>query len=270
MVDHPENFQSQFSGFFNTPHLFKSSILNINIFDFQLVNSFTFNKNINSNTRLGLRVEQFVFEELKQFQSFSILAENIQIQENINHTIGELDCIYKNNQQAVHLEIQYKFYLYDGSISDNEIDCLIGPRRRDSLIEKLNKLQSKQLPLLYSKHTKPLLDRLQLEAKDVTQQIYFKAQVFVPYGETVTFKTINNACVYGFYFNYEQLDEFSDCKFYIPKKMDWLLDLNPQVNWLTFNQVTTQLAIYKAENQAPLLWLKYPNGQMTKCFVVTW
>ena len=52
----------------------------------------------------------------------------------------------------------------------------------------------------------------------------------MPYVSDITFKTINNACVYGFYFNYKDLGLFKDCKFYKPQKTDWLLDLNSHVN----------------------------------------
>ncbi|WP_339874104.1 DUF1853 family protein [Olleya marilimosa] len=270
MSDKTDNFQAQFSGFFNTPHLFFSEINTMQPFVKQLDRSFVFNKVVRPNIRLGQRVEQFVFEELKHFDDISVLSENIQIQENVNQTIGELDCLLLDKAQPIHLEIQFKYYLYDANLGNTEIECLIGPMRRDSLIEKLNKLKLKQLPLLHNNATTPYLDKLQLKANTIKQQIYFKAQIFVPYGSDITFKTINNACVYGFYFNYKDLGLFKDCKFYKPQKTDWLLDLNSHVNWLTLEQIQPQLTVYQSENYSPLLWLKFPNGQMTKCFVVAW
>ena len=265
-----ENLQATFSGFFNTPHLFFNKIFGMQPFVKQLGSPFVFNKAVRTNIRLGQRVEQFVFEELKQFKNISVLAENIQIQNNQNLTIGELDCLYLDEEQAVHLEIQFKYYLYDSTLGPNEVDCLIGPMRRDSLIEKLNKLKNKQLPLLYNQATKPLLDRLQLKAENIKQQLYFKAQIFVPFGQSIQFKTLNNDCIYGFYFNYSQLPQFSDCQFFIPQKIDWLLDLDITVHWMGYDQIMPQLDSYKAEKYAPLLWLKCPNGTVTKCFVVAW
>ena len=44
----------------------------------------------------------------------------------------------------IHLEIVYKFYLYDNTIGTSEIDHWIGPNRNDSLREKLEKLKSKR------------------------------------------------------------------------------------------------------------------------------
>ncbi|WP_397362731.1 DUF1853 family protein [Olleya sp. R77988] len=263
-----EHFQAQFRGFFNTPHLFQSKIEGMQPFLKTVDKVFSFNANIKPNVRLGQRVEQFVFEELKHIKSLQILAENQQIQKDNKQTLGELDCLFLDNEQPVHLEIQFKYYLYDDTLGNTEIEHCIGPMRRDSLTEKLNKLKQKQLPLLYANETKPLLDSLNLKAKNCIQQLYFKAQIFVPYGKQIELKTLNNACVYGFYFNYKQLHLFEDCKFYIPKKTDWLLDLDTNVNWSTFKQIQPQLAVFETENYSPLLWLKFPNGELTKCFVV--
>ena len=173
-------------------------------------------------------------------------------------------------QKPIHLEIQFKYYLIDLNIEGSEIDQCIGPMRRDTLNKKLVKLKDKQLPLLYAKETKPLLDKLNLSSANFEQYIYFKAQLFVPYGASIELKELNPDCVYGFYFNYSELPKFKDCKFYKPKKTDWLLDISTNVNWLTYHKIRPQLKIYQLENYAPLLWLKYPNGEFTKCFVVPW
>ena len=82
-------------------------------------------------------------------KEIKILAENVQIQ-NEKTTVGEIDCILTTAKKPVHLEIIYKFYLYDKSVGTNELEHWIGPNRRDSLVSKLNKLKDKQLPLLYN------------------------------------------------------------------------------------------------------------------------
>lgn len=269
MSQKTENFQAQFSGFYNTPHLFKSKIFGMQPFAKQLDNPFVFNAKVKPNIRLGQRVERFVAEELKQFSKIEILAENIQIQK-IKHTIGEIDCLFLDEGKPVHLEIQFKYYLYDKSLGTTEIDHCIGPMRRDSLNEKLTKLKNQQLPLLYSEETKSYLENLNFKAQDCIQQIYFKAQIFVPYGQDIKFKILNNKCIYGFYFKYEKLSQFADCKFYKPKKTDWLVDVNPNVNWQTLQDIQPQLKIYESENYSPLLWLKFKNGEISKCFVVSW
>lgn len=270
MVQNSTQIQAQFSGFFNTPHLFKTSIKGLQVFTKQLDTTFIFNSDVRTNIRLGLLVEHFVFEELNRFESTAVLAKNIQIQENANLTVGELDCLYTYKTQVYHLEIQFKFYLYDATLGASELDGLIGPMRRDSLNEKLHKLKSKQLPLLHKPVTKPYLEDLKIDTKKIKQQIYFKAQLFIPYGQNITFKTLNNACVYGFYFNYNQLDTFKACKFYIPKKIDWLVDVHTNVDWQSYTKVIPKLEVYRSEQYAPMLWLKFPNGNLTKCFVVAY
>jgi len=71
--------------------------------------------------------------------------------------VGELDCLILRDKKPIHLEVIYKFYLYDASVGDTEIAHFIGPNRKDSLIEKLTKLQEKQLPIL--KQTLNLADK---------------------------------------------------------------------------------------------------------------
>ena len=269
MKEKNEDFQPQFRGFFNTPHLFLNPVFDLQPFTKRPDKDFVFNGTMPENIRLGQRVERFVSSELLQLKNIEILSENYQVR-NEKITIGELDCLCLEDGNPIHLEIQFKYYLYDESLGETEIDHCVGPMRRDTLNEKLDKLKNKQLPLLYAKETKPLLEQLKLKAADLTQYIYFKAQLFIPFGKQITLKTLNNDCIYGFYFNYTDLNQFEDCKFYKPKKTDWLLDLDTNVNWLTYEQITQQLDTYKAENYAPMLWLKYPKGEMNKCFVVPW
>jgi hypothetical protein len=65
------------------------------------------------------------------------LYENIQVIED-KKTIGEIDFIIedKNTKQVIHMELAYKFYLFDPSISSEPINNWIGPNRDDSLQEK--------------------------------------------------------------------------------------------------------------------------------------
>lgn len=264
-----DDFQGQFSGFSNTPHLFKFKTNGLRPYLDIPKRIILFNAKINPRVRLGLRVERFVSEELKQNPEIKILIENYQVREN-KHTLGELDSLFLNKELPIHLEIQFKYYLIDPSMGGSEINQCIGPMRRDSLNDKLTKLKNKQLPLLFANETKPLLDRFNLSANDFEQYIYFKAQLFIPYGKTINLKLLNPDCIYGFYFNYSELPKFKECKFYKPKKTDWLLDLSPNVNWQTYDKVLPQLKVYEDEKYSPLLWLKFPNGELTKCFVVSW
>lgn len=265
-----ENYKDNFSGFFNTPHLFNSEVFGITPFTKTLPQQFVFTKLIAKKLRLGQLVEHFVFEELKQFKSIKLLSENLQVINKNKATIGEIDAIYLDEEKPFHLEIQYKFYLFDTTVGKTEIEHCIGPNRKDTLTQKLKKLKDKQLPLLYSNTTTPYLEQLNLKPVDIKQNIYFKAQIFMPYGKNIMLKTLNNDCVYGFYFNYNNLENFKHCKFYIPKKLDWLVDVNPNVNWNNYEQMLPQLKTFYEEKYAPILWLKFPNGEIKKSFMVWW
>ncbi|MFD0761004.1 DUF1853 family protein [Lutibacter aestuarii] len=266
-----KEIQLQFEGFLNTPKLWTTtSVYTLKQFKFELKNTLPFNGNILKNQRLGKRVESFVSFVLNQTDSCKILIENAQIQNN-KTTLGELDCILLQNNTPVHLEVIYKFYLYDKTVGKNEIEHWIGPNRKDSLVAKLNKLKEKQLPILFSSFTKPLLKKLNIDIATIHQQVLFKAQLFTPYNkEKPKFNLLNKECVKGFYIHYNQLSQFNDCKFYIPTKLNWLQEIRVPIRWLTYEPFLHKIEILIQQKTAPLCWLKHPNGNTEKFFVVWW
>lgn len=266
-----KQLQHQYEGFIATKFLWRNSVFNkIQIFENQNIKHVSFKQGVKGKIRLGKLVEQFVFHELRQDNSIKILAENIQIQDG-KITVGELDCLLLKNETPIHLEIVYKFYLYDASVGATEIAHWIGPNRCDSWIQKLQKLHEKQLPLLYHPKTKPLLDSLDLKTVDIIQRVYFKAQLFVPLHDfDKEFSIVNNDCITGFYIDKKELKQFSNCKFYIPTKKDWLCETNPYKNWVNLDKFKVLLEEYLSQKNAPLCWLKKPNGELCKFFVVWW
>lgn len=233
-------------------------------------NTKQFNEVINPNLLLGKRVERFVSSELQEYTNIEILQENIQIQ-NQKITVGELDCILKQDNTPVHLEVVYKFYLYDSSVGKNELDHWIGPNRKDDLVKKLTKLKNKQLPLLYNNYSQPTLDNLNLKSENIEQRVLFKAQLFVPYHQSqIDFKQLNKACLSGFYINQEELDQFKACQFYIPSKANWLKDITANVDWLSYDSFSETIEPLLLEKIARLSWIKFPNGTIQKFFVVWW
>ncbi|TYP98901.1 hypothetical protein C7447_102219 [Tenacibaculum adriaticum] len=261
----------QYQGFLKTPFLWRSNrINNLQQFDLQITYSTSFNLKIEGNPRLEKLVERFVSNQLEQDKAIKILAENIQVQDH-KITLGELDCLLLKNGIPIHLEIIYKFYLYDPKAGNSEIEHWIGPNRRDSFVQKINKLKEKQLPLLYHSLTKPILNQLKLSVKDIKQQVYFKAQLFVPlkdFGKE--FDLINNDCIKGFYITVKELNQFSDCKFYIPTKHNWLVEPHVSIDWLSLENFTSKLTPFIENESSPLCWLKKPNGELIKFFVVWW
>jgi len=267
-----KNIQLQYEGYFNTPPLWNGNkIYSLKQFDINKISISKFEGVLLKNLRLGKRVEKFVIHELNQHKEIKILAENVQIQ-NGTTTIGEIDCILTKNEQPIHLEIIYKFYLYDKTVGTTELEHWIGPNRKDSLVAKLTKLKEKQLPLLYNPYTSKLLEKLNLNIKNIQQQVCFKAQLFVPLEliNNSPFKEINNACIKGFYIHFNNLKQFTDCKFYIPSKINWLQEIQAQTKWMPFNNFSKNVEELIKQQIAPLCWLKYPNGEMHKFFVIWW
>jgi hypothetical protein len=261
----------QYLGYRDTPQLWEGmSEQGLEQFKMPLTQDCSFGDIIDENLRLGKRVERFVSFELNQLPDVEIIVENIQIQQE-KRTLGELDCILKHGNTYIHLEIVYKFYLYDPEVGTTEYEHWIGPNRKDCLIDKLSKLKDKQLPLLYRPETLNYLNTLQLNPDTVSQQVYFKAQLFVPYKQTKDVcKALNPACIAGFYVHYGDLHHFADCKFYIPEKVNWLCAIETQIAWLTYSRFLEIIEPVMCNKTAPLCWVKQPNGLTKKCFVVWW
>ena len=266
-----KNIQLQYEGFCKTPSLWKNAeIFDLQQFHFNNNSTTTFEGELPENLRLGKRVERFVSHQLKQDSTISILAENIQIQQE-KITVGEIDFILKENQTPIHLEVVYKFYLYDEKSGEIEIEQFIGPNKKDSLLQKLTKLQKQQLPLIYNKNTEQLLSKLNLNAIEIEQKVLFKAQLFLPYNcEIPELKQLNSACVKGFYIPFNDLQILSKYKFYIPSKINWLQEIQTQVNWLTFEAFLPKVTTIIEQKTSPLCWLKQPNGEDQKFFIVWW
>ena len=262
--------QKRYEGFLKTPFLrINDAVYNLD--QFKITSKFNKIKiALEENLRLGKYVEQLVSFELAQQNNISVLAENIQIQDG-KITLGELDCLLLKNNKPIHLEVIYKFYLYDATVGESEIDHFIGPNRKDSLKEKINKLKEKQLPLLYSNTCKTYLDELDLKVEDISQQVYFKAQLFLPFSnQNIKLKTLNTDCVIGFYINHKELQQFKDCKFYIPNKKDWLILPHAHVNWLNFHLFKVVIQDYFEQEFSTLCWIKFNNGELKKMFLVWW
>lgn len=271
MKENSKDIQLQYEGFLKTPLLWKNNaIFELTQFEVSSNQTSQFNSFKKAEIRLGKRVEQFSFFMFQQNNAIEILSENIQIQDG-TRTVGEIDCLLLKNKQPVHIEIVYKFYLYDKTVGTTEIEHWIGPNKRDSFHQKLTKLKQKQLPLLQSEFTKPYLKKHKITSKAISQNVYFKAQLFVPLAElNNTFPEINNDCIYGFYIFPSELEPFSNCKFHIPTKVDWLKEIQLTINWLSIDAFKEKIKPFLNQKSAPLCWIKYPNGKTQKFFIVWW
>lgn len=266
-----KEIQLQYQGFLATPFLWEdNTAFGLEQFKLSTTKTTAFTEFNEKKLRLGKWIERFVVHQLQHEKDVQILAENIQILEN-KLTLGELDCLFIQGNTPVHLEISYKFYLYDATVGQTPLAHWIGPNRRDALVQKLTKLKEKQLPLLYHPSTQKVLESLKINVEDILQRIYVKAQLFIPIDTPKTsFPFVNNDCIVGYYVYPEQLQRFEGSKFYIPTKHQWLIQPHPQVDWLHYADFTKQLQTYLTQQNAPLCWVKQPNGTLLKVFVVWW
>ncbi|MCA0931864.1 DUF1853 family protein [Lutimonas saemankumensis] len=225
---------------------------------------------LSTNLRLGKLVERFVIHTLQQNENIEIFKENIQVKKG-KVTIGELDCLLKQNETPIHLEVIYKFYLYDPHYGKSELDHWIGPNRNDSLIQKLNKLRDKQLPLLFKPDALPVLNKLGIDRKKLEQRVHFKAQLFLPLDlSSDQIEILNKSCLSGNYIPFADIDHFKNCEFYIPSKLGWLMEIQNDVEWLSFPEFRKDVSRFMVQKRSPLCWVKYPDGKMQKLFVVWW
>ena len=259
----------QFYGFYNTSSLFEE-IDDINQFEFEDVvfDEKVLDISIEKRVRLGVRVEYFFEYYINKTKRYKLLYKNTQIIEN-KDTLGEIDFILfdKKFDKYLHMELVYKFYLYDESFT-NELDSLIGPNRDDTFIKRLNKLKNKQFPMLFKNRTKEMID---IDYENVYQNTCFKAKIFLPYKKNIQLKKINKDCIKGFYISYQDfclLDEFKKYTYFVPTKNDWVSDVDVDSPWKEFEFIKSEIQYFLDLKKSPLVWLK--NNDIYKYFFVTW
>ena len=220
--------------------------------------------------RLGVLVEQFIFTCLRENKNVKLLMTNIQIIQD-KKTLGELDCLILDKGKLIHLELVYKFYLYDPSIHGNEIEKWIGPNRKDSLKQKLAKLKTKQMPLLSHPKSNEIINDFGYNSEMFDQKVHFKAQLFLPLGQNERIITeVNKSCIRGFYITPDELQLFKENDFFIPSKLDWLVDPHHDVIWLPYAESKSMIELELNQSRSPLCWMKDSKGNFTKLFVVFW
>jgi len=223
-----------------------------------------------TNLRLGHLVEKVVSELIKLSTNYRLLYENIQLVEN-NKTIGEIDFILKdeNTNRLIHLELAYKFYLFDPNISSKPINNWIGPNRNDSLKEKLEKVKSKQFPLLYHPVAVSKFNDLTLEK--ITQALCLLVSLFIPYDYKTNLDPAYEKAIKGYYLN---VDEFisldhTDKTYYFPTKSEWGIDPSENETWDNFKNIEAKMMTSINQKKALLCW-QNDKDAYASFFIVWW
>ena len=270
---------NQFEGFLNTLPIFKNS----NFIGFALFKGLKKNPGISSNSIvskefpknlvLGKRVEHFFSAAIEASPEYQLIANNIQISDE-NRTLGEFDFILRElkTSKILHVEVMYKFYVYDPDFP-TEMERWIGPNRKDSLLQKIEKVKTNQFPLLHTSEAKKYLSSLDLSSEDIEQQLYFKATMFIP--EKLMdqeFPNINKQSIAGHWYHLEDFNKYKDSglKFYAPEKQDWPIDPKFGEIWMDFEQISAQIKELHLKKKSPLIWVKKPNEIFERLIVVWW
>ncbi|MBQ4822760.1 DUF1853 family protein [Aquimarina sp. MMG016] len=228
---------------------------------------------IRKNEVLGKRVEHFFGHLITSSDRLQLIANNIQVF-SAKITIGELDFIVKDfiEEKVLHIELIYKFYLYDPEI-EGELERWIGPNRKDTLLQKIEKLKQKQLPLLYKEETKPHLKDLNLNHKNITQQVCYLANLFVPFSiKENILPHINNNCIVGYWIKVNDFtpEKYNASLFYLPEKKDWLVQPEYGESWHSYETILQQMHTQLEQKKSPLLWMKNNGDIYSRLFVVWW
>jgi hypothetical protein len=223
-----------------------------------------------ANVRLGHVAERVVSELIKSSTNYTLLYENIQILEG-KKTIGEIDFILQelHTHEITHVELAYKFYLYDPAHSSKPIQNWIGPNRNDSLQEKLDKLEKKQFPLLYHHCAESTFEDIDLA--DVSQALCLLVSLYIPYECKKSFNPDYQKGIKGCYLDFETFTTLEDSAtfYYVPTKKEWGIDPSENEIWTELPGIQQQIKAFMLEKQAPLVWQKKGNTY-TQFFIVWW
>lgn len=238
-----------------------------NLSELNLVTDFDFQ--LPTNLRLGHLAERIVSELIKASTNYNVLYESIQLIED-KKTIGEIDFILEDirTKQLIHMELAYKFYLFDPSISSKSINNWIGPNRNDSLKDKLEKLKRKQFPLLYHHSTGKILNKIKIDT--ISQTLCLLVSLFIPYEYSTHFNPLYEKYIKGYYLDLETFISLNhpDKTYYIPAKTEW--GMNPSENeiWFNFSNIEQYINTSTQEKKALLCWQKYSDSYLS--FFITW
>ncbi len=221
-----------------------------------------------TNLRLGHLAESVVSGLLHASTNYTVLYENVQLMVD-KQTIGEIDFIIEDDRDRLfHMELAYKFYLYDPTITEQPINNWIGPNRNDSLIEKLDKVKRKQFPLLYHDSAKSKL--YEIDLAEVSQVLCLLVSLYIPYAHKSSFSPAYQKAIQGYYLSMEEFSnlDHTDKLYYLPTKTDWGIAPSENNNWKKFEDVAPAIQASLKENQAPLCWEKY--GDSYSSFFIVW
>ncbi len=266
------------TGFIHTAALWKNKQFDLQQFEMPsfAIEKFT-PQPIPTNLRLGHQIEYIFKQLLDHSENYNVLAHNIQVKKG-KDTIGELDFIIEgirfreSVKKLLHIELSYKFYIIDPSISE-PIHRLMGPNRKDMFFTKMEKTREKQLPLIYSKEGQEALQSIDISTENIEQQVVFCAQLFIPYKQkTPNIRPLNTECIVGFWITFDAFstNDFQDHTYYIPQKYEWLHTPHQMATYRSLYETLLDINMSHLNQRSPMVWIKKSDTLFEKCFVVWW
>lgn len=208
---------------------------------------------------------------LKRSKHCDLLVSNIQIQGE-TETLGEIDYIIRNlnSQKITHIELACKFYLYDIDAGVNQESKWIGPNRKDSLYDKLEKIKWRQFPIIHKDETLQTLKNLNIEFP-TTQELCLKAFLFIPKEMNFQeFPISYQECIVGHWMRPNDFEnEDKAAQYAIPDKKEWLLPLGQIERWHSFAEAQSIVLEQVDSHNSPLLYKKTQHT-IERFFVVWW
>ena len=266
--------EKQCVGFLNTEPLWFNEQFEIQQFDFPALNLKRFKPEpLPSNIRLGHQME-YVFKQLvAHCDTYRVILHNLPVKKG-KQTIGEIDFILEHleTQKLIHVELTYKFYIINPEIPD-PLHQLIGPNKHDAFFAKMQKIKSKQFPLLHSDEAINALINSNIYDINIEHQCCFKAQLFEPYeNKSLNLLPLNVNCIVGYWLRFDVFNtsEFTDNKFYIPNKSEWVIEPHDQVQWKTHSEISIDINQSLNKEKSPMVWMRKSKTEFEKFFVVWW
>ncbi|MCM8569988.1 DUF1853 family protein [Gramella jeungdoensis] len=272
------HLKAQFTGFCSTPSILpKDRITDFPSFDFPDVQVTERLQNDLEkiehprNSVLGKRMESFFKLAIKHSERYRLIDSNIQIVHN-KQTLGELDFLVYDELKIkpLHVELVYKLYIYDEQLSPG-INRWIGPNRRDSFSQKLDKLNTRQFPILYKPETGIYLKELGIKPEGIEQQLCFKAKLFTPNELQLTKASeINPECHEGEWYRFSEFlnFEWEENLFFSPPKRFWSAVPESNKEWFSHSEIIKTIEAFFEKQKSPLIWMKTKTGY--KSFFVVW
>jgi len=245
------------------------------VFELPKNSNVPFTEEIPPSLVLGKRAERFFDFAIKQSSRYQMKAQNLQVIHE-KKTLGEFDFFVEDleKRSSLHIELVYKFYLFDPSVSqEEELKCWIGPNRKDSFLRKINRLKTHQLPLLFRKESEEILQQQQINSRKLKQKVCFKANLFVPKAFIKTiYELINPNAIVGYWMHLHEFtkEEFGEDSYFSPQKKDWPVHPKHQEKWKEYESILQEINYLFKHQKAAFIWRKKADNSLERFFVVWW